>query len=238
MTGGRLDRFKKLEPEQRRDATPSAGEDGTTGDARESPLEDRFGAGDDADGRPFDPPDEDSGQLFVRCALCKKDSDGAAEACPGCGASFSTPEQRAFNEGFWKERRAERTAREEERRRVREERARAEAEALEARRLREERLREEAERRPRETPLDNWTGDPLGSAARSVGRNLGAWAVRVIPDPRARSALLVSAIIALPVAFWVSPIFRSLVCSSLCPLLVLAMLAGGWRRRRGRRGRF
>jgi len=238
MTGGRLDRFKKLEPERRRDVARSSGEDGTAGDARESSLEDRFGGGDDAEDRPLEPPDEDSGQLFVRCALCKKDSDGAAEACSGCGASFSTPEQRAFNEVFWKERRAERTAREEERGRVREARAQAEAEAAEARRQREERLGAEVERRQREGPPDDWTDDPLGSAARSLGRRVGGWAVLLIPDPRARAAVMVSVIIAAPVAFWVSPVFRSLVCSSLCPLLVLAVLAGGWRRRRGQGGRF
>lgn len=40
---------------------------------------------------------------FVRCAICKVDSGRTAVRCASCGASFDTPEQRAFNEQVWRE---------------------------------------------------------------------------------------------------------------------------------------
>ena len=47
---------------------------------------------------------------FVRCVLCQVDSGQFARRCDGCGADFDTPEQRAFNERVWEERRAQRAA--------------------------------------------------------------------------------------------------------------------------------
>jgi hypothetical protein len=78
--------------------------------------------------------DLESGQAFVRCALCRGDNHATATTCCRCEAALDTPEQRAFNEAFWK-------------RRVEEDAAlRAEVELVAARREQADRAAAEARR--------------------------------------------------------------------------------------------
>jgi hypothetical protein len=80
-----------------------------------------------AESRPDDQP-------FVRCARCEADNSFYAETCFNCGASFNTPEQRAFNERIWQQRREEAAREEQEVAALREQKAKADMEAAQARR--------------------------------------------------------------------------------------------------------
>jgi hypothetical protein len=78
--------------------------------------------------------DLEGGQAFVRCALCRGDNHATATTCCRCEASLDTPEQRAFNEAFWKRRLEEDAA------------LRAEVELVAARREQADRAAAEARR--------------------------------------------------------------------------------------------
>ena len=123
---GRLSRFLNLE--RRRPAAPSRGAD-TEGTAPE-----RSGRFEALQPHGASPPDVRSAQghlarfdapaggdllvqerreqdaPFVRCVRCQVDSGQFALSCGACGADFDAPEQRAFNERVWEERRAQREA--------------------------------------------------------------------------------------------------------------------------------
>jgi hypothetical protein len=64
----------------------------------------------------------EEGQPFLRCGVCEADNYRNAERCQSCRSRLDTDEQRAFNRGFWAQRRAQEAqerAAEEERKRVR-----------------------------------------------------------------------------------------------------------------------
>jgi hypothetical protein len=46
-------------------------------------------------------------QRFPRCGSCQSDSGRFATECSACGADLTTPQQRAFNEQLWQQRRQE-----------------------------------------------------------------------------------------------------------------------------------
>jgi hypothetical protein len=116
-----LDRFRHLEAPRRERADPAA-------PAPESPHAERFdgverpaagapppapgtGARLDRFGPEPDPVlelvDTDGQRPFNRCMRCGADSNVFATACPGCGASLDTEEQRAFNERLFAARQAD-----------------------------------------------------------------------------------------------------------------------------------
>lgn len=216
----RATRFAKLEPERER-ARPESG-------PRPS-LEDRFGAGMQADpedvaagpeqaGGPSAQKSDDAPSL-VRCALCRKDSPAAAESCAFCGAAFSTPEQRTFNETLEKRRQI-----------VRESRLQAEEKAAQARRMRDERQREERETRQvqEETRLEraqeahaSFTIDPLGHVAREMGGMIGKGLARLFPNPVARLAFVSGTLFAGAVVVYFSPLLRALSCFGIVALVFL-----------------
>jgi hypothetical protein len=53
-------------------------------------------------------PHPDDEQPFVRCGQCETDGLRGATQCRTCGADLQTPEQRAFNQQLWTNRRQER----------------------------------------------------------------------------------------------------------------------------------
>jgi hypothetical protein len=213
--GGRLGRFGNLEPERRpEEAEPS----------RQPSVEDRFAARGPAEAD--EGGGEDEGPALVRCALCRADSEATAEACSSCGASFSTPEQRTFNEAL-----------EKQRLHVRASRARAEAEAAEARRRREERLREQvaarrAEEEAQRTQAESWSeqvqrnqesfrNDPVGHVAREVGRTIGGGLGRLFPSPLARLAFVLGSLTFVILLAWFVPAVRALLCFGAFLLMML-----------------
>jgi hypothetical protein len=207
----RFGRFGKLEPERR------SGEEAAP---RRPSVEDRFGTSEPAAQEGPSPGAEDDGQLVVCCALCHTDAEATAEACPSCGASFSTPEQRAFNEAL-----------EKRRSHARELRARAEAEAAEARRVREERLREQAEARQQEaatalerarTSQESFQRDPVGHVAREIGGALGAALGRAFPHPLARVAFVLGCLGFVMALAWIVPAVRGLLCLGFLVVFILA----------------
>jgi hypothetical protein len=50
--------------------------------------------------------DAPDAQPFHRCAVCEADNGRFTECCTNCGASLTTPEQRAFNDALWEKIRA------------------------------------------------------------------------------------------------------------------------------------
>jgi ribosomal protein L37E len=194
-----LDRFRRIE-RSRREAPVPAGDPDTAGriEGVERPLAGpTHPAASGADLDRFAPPPPAPVELvpadadrrpFTRCLRCGMDHHALASECAGCGAALDTPEQRAFNDGLWAERRAER-AEEERLHAEREvERLRAAAElAVERRAAAESLAREVGERERRrlqaggfEGGMDEalglivlWTASGLAAAARWIRRMLG-----------------------------------------------------------------
>lgn len=203
-------RFGKLEPERER----------TRPESEPIPsLESRFGG--EAAESTAGPEDEglDDRTSLVRCAFCRKDSPAAAETCGSCGAAFSTPEQRAFNEALEKRRQL-----------VRESRIQAEEKAAEARRVREERQREAQDRRHREeqdrlaeasTAHASFTSDPVGHVAREVGGAAGKSLARLFPNPGVRLAVVSGTLLLGAVVVYLSPLLRAFSCFGIVALIFL-----------------
>ena len=78
--------------------------------------------------------DLESGQAFVRCALCRGDNHATARTCCRCEADLDTPAQRAFNEVFWTRRQADDAEERAEAERLTARREQADRDAAEARR--------------------------------------------------------------------------------------------------------
>jgi hypothetical protein len=202
----RATRFGKLEPERER----------TRPGSPPSPsLEDRFGAGTPED----DVPEAADATSLVRCALCRKDSPVSAESCASCGAAFSTPEQRAFNEALEKRRQL-----------VRESQLRAEEKVALARRTRDERqgeereARQEQERVRRESAQEthaSFTSDPIGHVAREVGGAIGKSLARLFPSLWARLAFVSGSLLLGGVVLYLSPWLRALSCFGMVALVFL-----------------
>jgi hypothetical protein len=209
----RLRRFSKLEPKR------PAGEEM---DLRRPSVGSRFDAGGPQAAEGPSAGLTDGGQLVVCCALCHADAEPTAEVCRSCGASFSTPEQRAFNEAL-----------EQRRRQARERRAQAEAEAAEARRVLEERLRREAEARRQEASAglervrsahESFRRDPVGHVAREIGGGLGRALRRLLPHPLARLAFVLGVMGSVFVLAFLVPAVRALLCVGFLALVVLFSL--------------
>lgn len=118
----RLRRFEQIEPGGA--GAPAAGEK-----AAAHGIEGRFGAA-------VEQPqvlDLSEGQAFVRCASCKGDNHATARTCCRCEARLDTPEQRTFNEDFWKRRQEEDAELRAETDRLRAAREQADREVAEAR---------------------------------------------------------------------------------------------------------
>src|SRR4051812_15647830 len=50
--------------------------------------------------------DAEDAQPFHRCAVCEAENGRFTERCTNCGASLTTPEQRAYNDALWERMRA------------------------------------------------------------------------------------------------------------------------------------
>lgn len=70
-------------------------------------------------------------QLFIRCMRCEADNSRYAQECAGCGLSLHTPEQRAFNQSFFRKRQELAQQEAEETRKFRKARAEVEQKAQE-----------------------------------------------------------------------------------------------------------
>jgi hypothetical protein len=112
----RRDRFRNLE--KRRQTGPAEPAPAASGrfEAVEAPGEALRPEVPEASGDRFRRPLERSPEVevrsaeeqpFVRCARCEVDNSVYAAACAQCQADLNTPEQRAYNERLWAERRAE-----------------------------------------------------------------------------------------------------------------------------------
>jgi hypothetical protein len=159
--------------------------------------------------RPLDVAEPREGaQPFVRCARCEMDNTVYAATCQNCGADLSAPDQRAFNERLWAQRReqaarekAELAEREKERERI------AAAEASARRELAEEMARREGERVRDELDDARWGGTGGWSRGRrgwdDAPGDPTPWGIRLlrlVPNPALRIAAAVAAV-GLPVLF-------------------------------------
>jgi len=119
-------------------------------------------------------------QPFQRCAACEADSSRFAQRCRNCGALFDTPEQRAFNERLWAQRREEAAETDAELARLEGLRADEEARRKEQRAMGEQLALEVGQR---ERARLHWMPDPEEEGRReSTGMRL----LRMIPSTRAR----------------------------------------------------
>ncbi len=205
------ERFERVEgpgPEPAEPAVPASATDRFR-PPRERPLE--------VSERP------DGEQPFRRCARCEMDNARFAEACQNCGADLGTPEQEAFNQRLWAQRRQESAEearllaeRERERARLAEEEQRARvALATEMARMEGDRVEGELDRawgRP---------GAPWGEAG--PRGPLGLRLLRAIRSPVLRAAVILGAV-ALPLLLIAAG--RPGGGLRLAAMLILAVLLG------------
>ncbi|HEX9243829.1 MAG TPA: hypothetical protein VF875_15400 [Anaeromyxobacter sp.] len=138
-------------------------------------------------------PEDADRRPFTRCERCGMDHNFLVAECTGCGARLDTPEQRAFNDRLWEERRAERV--EEDRLHAEREAERAdEAAALAGSRraMGEALAREVGERERRRLDGEGWrggTGVSAGPLLVGIASGLGAagrWILQrlgLVPPP-------------------------------------------------------
>jgi hypothetical protein len=243
--GGRYARFEKLErprgPEDGAAARSASiasrfGGDGgppeeesRSGPSRSGAAAERFEA--EAAEKPLRVLDLDEGQSFVRCARCRADSHATAVRCAQCDADLASPEQRAFNEAFWKRRVAEQAEERVEVERLQAARARADQEAAAAARRGHALEQELRQRQALGLPLDDADDvrDPLRAGARWIGGVLGRALARHLPGRVERLLAVGGFILSVVALAWLFAPVRSLLW--LAFLLVL-VLAGGTRRYR------
>jgi hypothetical protein len=195
-----LDRFRRIERSRREAPAAEIDPDGATAERIEGV--ERPGAApaspatSGADLERFAPaapppvellPEDENRRPFTRCMRCGMDHNLLAAECAGCGAPLDTPEQRAFNERLWAERKAERA--EEERLHVEREAERArEAAALAAsqRAMGEALARQVGEQERRRLAADGWRSldDSLGTVLLWIGSGaaaVGRFVRRLLP---------------------------------------------------------
>ena len=113
-----LDRFRRIERSRREAPAPAAEPElaerieGVEGPGR-APAPSSSGGDLERFAPPPPPPiellpEDQDRRPFTRCLRCGMDHNALAAECAGCGARLDTPEQRAFNDRLWAERRAER----------------------------------------------------------------------------------------------------------------------------------
>src|SRR3954468_13009559 len=88
-------RFLHLEPRRSRAAEPEAPSLDPEVERLRAERKQRFASGlEIAD-------DAEDAQPFHRCAVCEAENGRFTERCTNCGASLTTPEQRAYNGALW-----------------------------------------------------------------------------------------------------------------------------------------
>lgn len=128
--------------------------------------------------------DLESGQAFVRCALCRGDNHATATTCCRCEANLDTPAQRAFNEAFWRRRQEEDAALRAEVELVAARREQADRDTAEARRYLDWMDLEIADRRERRLGRPELVID-FNPQARALGLAIGGLVRRFVLAVRA-----------------------------------------------------
>jgi len=176
-------------------------------------------------------------QPFIRCRRCETDNSRYGRSCTTCGEELHGPEQRAFNEALWAERRRQRIEEE----RLAAERhagqARAEAELAAARRSAAEEMAREVGRRERarlESEEGGWgggAGDPWGGHDMGGSTDRSSLAMRLlrrIADPRWRIAAVAGYVGLLVLLVALARVNRLFLAAAMI-LLVLALPPSAWR---------
>jgi hypothetical protein len=178
-------------------------------------------------------------QPFIRCRRCETDNSRFGKACTTCGDDLHAPEQRAFNEALWAERRRQR---EEEERQSAARRA-AEAEDAEAtakaqRAAAEELAREVGNRERDRLESGGWAGgdggrwgDPWGGGFGMDRTPLAVRLLRMIQDPRWRMAAIGGYIGLIVLFFALALVNRAFLLGGFV-LLMLVLPGGSLRTRR------
>ncbi|WP_224366278.1 hypothetical protein [Hyalangium versicolor] len=157
-------------------------------------------------------------ERFPRCARCESDNSRFARECALCGADLNTPEQRAYNETFWKTRQ-QALAQEREAVKALGQQQRDEDRRDEQARFDQmlEKLREEERASSR---WDFFTGEtPFGWRLLSL-----------ISDPVVRVGVLIVSIL-IPVALWRYGVGRTRLVGVALGFLILMSLLPSNRRR-------
>jgi hypothetical protein len=196
-----LDRFLKIEGERpARDEAPRPAERARFADVGggvESPVgpgEPQRSGGEPerftpAPERPAEPPirikEDDGGQPFIRCRVCRCDNPVGVSSCSLCEADLRTPAQRSFNEALWDRVLAERAEYKQETERL--EAGKRKTEAQYAAAMREmQRLR---------LGQFRWRGGSafglFDGVFADAGSAIARWLVRTFPDRRRRLLVLV-----------------------------------------------
>jgi hypothetical protein len=163
--------------------------------------------------RPLRVREDDDGLPFIRCCRCRFDNPVQARVCDHCGADLTTPMQRSFNEALHERLAAER---DEERQEV----ARLDAARVAAQQEYKEILRRGIVpyHEPRQTGVRQ---------VHALGKAIGIWLARRVPNRRARYALLATFAVLWVVAACLEPLPVSMVTVSA---IGLGMLFAGRRR--------
>jgi len=182
-------------------------------------------------------------QPFIRCRRCETDNSRYGRRCTTCGEDLHGPEQRAFNEALWAERKRQRAEEERLGAERQAEQARADAELAAARRAAAEEMAREVGRRERarlESGEDVWgrgSGDPWGGGYGmgdpSERSSIAVRLLRRIRDPRWRMAAVASYLGLLVLLVALARVNRLfLVAAMILVALALPPSAWRWRRRR------
>jgi hypothetical protein len=185
-------------------------------------------------------PAGDEEQPFIRCRRCETDNSRYGTACTTCGDDLHGPEQRAFNEALWAERRRQRG--EEERQSAARRAAAAEEAEAAARAQRaaaEELAREVGHRERSRLESDGWAsgggggrwGDPWGGDFGMDRTPVAIRLLRSIRDPRWRVAAIVGYIGLVVACFALALVNRAFLLGGFV-LLMLVLPGSAWRTRR------
>jgi len=248
----RRSRFERLERPRRDgpdgDERPATGERfsdlGGGGAGRESPAPRAPGSTGDRFREPeARPPEVDTAgqeeQPFIRCRRCETDNSRYGRACTTCGQDLHGPEQRAFNQALWDERRRQR---EEEERQSAARRAAeakdAEATARAQRAAAEALAREVGNRERNRLESDGWAsgggggwGDPWGGDHGLDWTPVAIRILRMIRDPRRRMAAIGGYVGLIVLFLALALVNRAFLLGGLV-LLLLVLPGGAWRTRR------
>jgi len=177
-------------------------------------------------------------QPFIRCRRCETDNSRFGRTCTTCGEDLHGPEQSAFNQALWAERRRQRQEEERlsgERQRAQ---AQADAEVAEARRAAAEEMARQVGRRERSRlESGEWAGgggwgDPWGGGLGDLDRTpIALRLLRMIRDPRWRVAAI-GGYVGLVVLLFALAFTNRLFLVGAFALLMLALPRSSWRQRR------